>query len=166
MTTVKIDPKPAANATFALEPLTSRLYANPGMRIVAVVELAHVERTQPAPDEDKEASVKLAIKHLEVARDEQEDHLRKVLRALYLHRTAQGTLDDAGEVELSQRTLELAGGMMDAIEAARLRVAVLAWRDYARQSLQGKLSNTQLRDELQTIGDGLAAVVNAGAEGR
>ncbi len=164
MTTVKIDPKPAANATFALEPLTTRLYANPGMRIVAVVELAHVERTQPAPDEDKEASVKLAIKHLEVARDEQEEYLRKVLRALYLHRTAQGKLDEAGEVELSQRTLELAGGMMDALEAARLRIAILSWRDYARQALHGKLTQAQLREELKTIGDGLGAAVVSGSD--
>jgi adhesin HecA-like repeat protein len=162
---VKLDGSVASNASLALDPLAARLFNNPGMRIVGVVELAHVERTEPAPDEDKESVVKLGIKHLEIGRDEQEDHLRRAMRALYLHRTAQGKLDEDGEVELSQRTLELTAGLLNSVETARLRVALAHWREYARQATVGQLTMTQLREELSTIADGLGAVLNGVDDG-
>lgn len=160
MTTVKLDAKLATNAQQGLEPLVATLYSRPGVRIVGVIELAHVERTQPAPDEDKEASVKLQVKHLEIARDDQEEILREALRALYLHRTATGTVTEDSDVELSERTLNLVEGHLHAAEVARLRVAVLHWAEYAQrlQRIQNA-SVTELMHELRAIADGLWATV-------
>lgn len=160
MTTVKLDAKLAANAQAGIEPLIAALYSRPGVRIVGVIELAHVERTQPAPDEDKEASVKMQVKHLEIARDGQEDLLREALRALYLHRTATGTVTEDHDVELAERTLQLTADHLHAEEAARLRVAVLHWADYA-QRIQHipHPSATELLHELKNITDGLWSTV-------
>lgn len=167
MTAIKLDSKFATAAADALEPLTGKIYAKPGMRIVGVVELAHVERTQPAPDADKEASVKLQIKHLEIANPQQETVVRDALRALYLHRTAQGTLNDEGEVELSRQTLEDAAGLLHAIEAARLRTLLRHWLDYSRRVQNDhKLTTAQLHNEITTIADGLSAALRADENGQ
>jgi hypothetical protein len=160
VTVIKLDSKMATNARDAIDPLAGRLYANRGARVLGVVELAHIERTEPAPDADKEASVKLRIVHLEVAGDEQEEHVREALRALYLQRTARGTLDESGEVRLSERTLELTAGLLHAVDLARLRVAVGHWAEYLRRvRSQDKLTASEIRHELDTIGDGLQAAL-------
>jgi hypothetical protein len=159
VTSVKVDSKLGGNASISLESHVSRLYHNPGMRIVGVVELAHVERTQPAPEEDKEASVKLAVKHLEIANSDQEDHLRQAMRALYLHRTAQGKLDEAGEIELAEGTVRMTAGMLNAVEAARLRVALKHWVDYAEQAQRSDLTVTQAMKELDTLAKGMRAAL-------
>lgn len=155
-TKAKLDSALSSNASVAIEDLIGRIYAKPGMRVLAVVELAHVERTQPAPDEDKDATVKLGIKHLEVARGgRQEEAVRRALNALYTIRTASGTLDPEGEVALSERTLGDTAGEVMLVTAARLQVAMRKWADYARNVLSGKLSNEQLRQELRDIAAGL-----------
>lgn len=164
MTVIKIEGKLGANAAASLERLAGPLYNTPGMRIVGVVELAHVERTQPAPDEDKDAVVRLAIKGLEIGREEQEHALRRALRALFLHRTAQGTLDDHGDVDLSQRTLDLLAGELHATEAARLRAALGHWQAYARQMLGRDATKAQQREDLATLADGLAAALALGGD--
>ena len=162
MTAIKLDSNLAPPAAEALDRLTAKLYAKQGMRIVGVVELAHVERTQPAPDSDKKASVKLQIKHLEIANSDQENAVREALRALHLHRVAHGTLLEDGEVELSKQTLSDAGGMLHAIEAARLRVTMMHWRDYVyRVRSDNDLTVSQLQNELSTIVDGLSAALRA-----
>jgi hypothetical protein len=154
---LKIDGRLAANAASGLEPHAGPLYASPGSRRWAVVELKHAERTEPAPDEDSDASVKVRITHLEVANAEQEETLRRVHRALHLHRTAYGTLTEQGEVELADSTLDLAAGELSAIEAARLHVAIDRWVDYGRRVLAGsKATATDLRRELDTVLKGLA----------
>lgn len=161
MTTAKIEGKPASAAAQGLEPWIAPLYATQGKRVIGVVELKHVDRTQVAPDEDKEAVVRLRITHLEIARPEQEEPLREALRAIYLHRTAIGTLDDDGQLELSKGTLELTGGMLHALEAARLRAAVVHWQQQCRRILGiSKITTSEMRHELDTIADGLAAVLN------
>jgi hypothetical protein len=150
MTTAKIATKLASNAIEALAAHVPGLYANPGKRVVAIVELAHVERCQPAPDEDKEASVTLGIKHMEVANTEQEDTVREALRALYT------------EIELSEDTLRACRGELTAIEAARLHVAVQKWSDFASSILHNdKLSASDLRREIRTLSDGLRATIHA-----
>jgi hypothetical protein len=162
MTVIKLDSKPATSARLALEPLAAALYATPGMRIIGVIELAHIERTQPAPDSDKEQSVKLRITTLEIAGPEQEDTLREAMRALHVHRTAYGTLTDSLEVQLSERTLELVGGRLHAIEAARLHTAVSHWQTYIRRVLSiAEVTTAEMRHELDTVADGLAAVLRA-----
>lgn len=156
---LKLDSKMATAPEDVLGQLAHQLYDRPGARIVGVVELAHVERTQPAPDTDAESSVKMRITALEVGREEQEHHLREAMRALFLHRTARGTIDEAGEVELSDRTIELTGGVLHAVEAARLRAVVRHWGEYARAVSRSNrpLTVTELLHEITTISDGLDA---------
>ncbi len=165
MTQIKLDGKPGAAALLALEPHAQMLYARPGVRILGVVELAHVERTQPAPDEDKEPSVKLRVAGLEIANAEQEDALRRAQTALYRHRTAYGTITEDSEVELSDRVLEQTGGLLDAIEAARLRVAVRHWADQCRRALGvASITVTEMRHELDAVAAGLEAVLRGEAD--
>lgn len=164
MTVAKIESKPSAAAGSGLEPWVQPLYSVPSKRVVGVVELVHVLRTQPAPEADKEPEVRLRISQLEIAREEQEPAVREAMAALHLHRTAYGTLNEDGDLELSQRTLELAGGRLHAIEAARLRAAVQHWWTYARHVAalgDDKHTVTSLREELQTIADGLGAALAA-----
>jgi hypothetical protein len=157
VTTLKLDAKPATAAADALLPWAQELYKKPGMRIVGVVELAHVERTQPAPDEDKEASVKLRITHLELADGgQQENNIREAMKALYLHRNAQGTLTEEMDVELSKQTLKLLGDNLDATEAAKRAIAIEHWAGYARRALHTKdITHAELLHELKAIADGL-----------
>jgi hypothetical protein len=162
MTIAKIEGKPSAAAAAGLEPWIQPLYAAPSKRVLGVLELAHILRTQPAPDADKEPEVKLRITHLEIARPEQEAPIREALRALYLHRTASGTLDEDGQLELSKSTLELTGGLLHALEAARLRAAVIHWHQQCRRVLGvNEITVTEMRHELDTIADGLSAVLAA-----
>ncbi len=160
MTVIKLDTKPAANAALALERHAQKLYGRPGVRIVGVCELAHVERTQPAPDEDKEPSVKLRVTHLEVANPEQEDAIRQAMEALYLHRSAQGTLGEDGDIALSERTIKLTGGVLNAVEAARMRTAVTHWAGQCRRALGvPNVTVAEMRHELDAIAEGLEAVL-------
>lgn len=161
MTVAKIEGKPASAAQQGLEPWIAPLYATQGKRVLGIVELKHVDRTQVAPDEDKEAVVRLRMTLLEIARPEQEAPLREAQRALYLHRTAHGTLDEDGQLELSKGTLELTGGMLHALEAARLRAAVVHWQEQCRRVLAiNKITVSEMRHELDTIADGLTAALN------
>jgi hypothetical protein len=157
MTTARIEARLAAPAEAGLEPHVPGLYARPGVRVLAVAELRHVERTEPAPDSDKTRSVKLSITHLEVANERQEPALREALSALYMQRTAAGTLDEHGELELAERTLALAAGELNAVEAARLRLVARHWAAYAGKALDSAETVSQLRQELKTIYDGLRA---------
>lgn len=159
MTKLKFDTTPSGNALDAMEDLGGPLAAKPGMRIVGVCELAHVERVEPAPGEDKETTVKLRVTQLEVARGEQENHIRQCMAAMYRHRTATGKLGEEMEVELSERTIELTAGVLDQVEAARLRAGVEGHADYIRRVLAGDLTPTQLREELRTVQKGLNSLL-------
>lgn len=153
MTTLKIDGKPTSSARDGIESHISALYATPGKRLVGVIELEHVERTEPAPGADREASVRVRMSALEIANPDQEDQVRAALRALHT---------EEGDVELAESTLERCAGMLHAIEAARLRTAVTHWQSYTRSVLNLKNpSTTELQHELATIGDGLAAALRA-----
>lgn len=165
MTTIKLDGKPASSAANALALHAQHLYRTPGARIVGVVELAHVERTEPAPEEDKDPAVKLRITHLEIADPEQEEALRQAQRALYLQRTARGTFDEDGQVELSEATLRLTAGQIASIDAARLRIALAHWSEQARRVLAiPEITVSEMRHELDTISQGLYAALNANRE--
>lgn len=161
MTTAKLDSKMAVAAALALEPYIQPLYNTPGRRVVGVIELAHIERTEPAPAFDREPSVKVRMTALELANAEQEHTLREVMRALWLHRTAAGTLTEDGEVELTGETLALAGGQLHAIEAARLRAVLAHWVRYiAEVQARPRLSAIDMRQELHTVADGLRVALN------
>lgn len=142
MTKMKLDYRLQGQATEALSPHVERIYRDPGSTFLAVVEFRHSERVEYA-DEDAEPSVKCRVASMEVANTgEQEGHVRALLRALYLQRTAQGTLDDAGEVKLTKQTIESAAGVSAGAEVARLRGA-LGW---VAEALHAATSNTGLRE--------------------
>lgn len=162
MTTLKIDGKPTSSARDGIEAYIGQLYATPGKRLLGVIELQRVERVEPDPGADSEASVKVRMSALEIANPEQEETLREALRALHLHRTAYGKLTEDGDVELAEHTLERTAGMLHAVESARYRVAVSHWREYLSSVLGiQNPSVTELQHELTTIRDGLAAVLRA-----
>jgi hypothetical protein len=154
---IKLDSAMNAGAADVLAALARELYERPGHRIMGVLELAHDRRTQPAADSDKEAEVVMRVAALELARGDQEHALREAMKALYLHRTAHGTLDEAGDVQLSDRTLELTAGMLHAHENARLKTVVEHWGRYARAVANSNqtLSVSELRHELGAVADAL-----------
>jgi hypothetical protein len=93
---VKLDSKVLTDVAEALEPHADQMFKQRRGRWIAVVELAHVERTEPGPDEDKMPAVKLRVTDLEIAASAfTEDQLRQMLRAMHMQRTSDGTLDAA-----------------------------------------------------------------------
>jgi hypothetical protein len=165
VTDLKIDGKPNAGSTSALEPHITRLYDKPGLSIMAVVEFRHDQRTQVAAGSDKKQSVTVKIIGCEVANPEQEGALREAQRALYLQRTAAGTIDEDGAVTLNDDTIRRTGGLLTAIEVARLRAGLLSWTAYTRQVVgtAHNFSATEIAHELQAIADGLTAVLTTAA---
>jgi hypothetical protein len=92
---VKLDSKILTDVAEALEPYASEMFKQRKGRWVAVIELAHVERTEPGPDEDKNPAVKLRVTDLEIAASAfTQDQLRQMLRAMHMQRTSDGTLDE------------------------------------------------------------------------
>lgn len=95
MTTIKIDSKVLADVEKAIRPHAGDLFNDLGHHVVAIVELASVERTEQGPDEEKDDVVKVRITSIEVAGDEfTEEKLRQQASTMYRQRTANGTLDE------------------------------------------------------------------------
>lgn len=160
MTTLKIESKPSTGAANALGRHVEAIYHTTGARRIGVVELVRTGRTEPDPGVDKDPSVSMRIGSLEIATPEQEDFLRQAMRALHLHRTAQGTLDETGDIELSERTLEYLPARLDAAEAARLRVGLIHWAGYTRDALRAdEITLTEARHELDAIATGLESLL-------
>lgn len=124
----------STSAAEALDPHIRALYDRPGGTALAVVEFEHVERTQPGPRSESEPSVKVRVSLLEVPVGEAANSVREVMRSLFLIRTARGTLDGDGEVELAEQTLRLAAGEVSLVEAARCRGALRSVGDMARRA--------------------------------
>jgi len=96
VTDIKFDSKVLADVAEALEVHADDMFKQRKGRWIAVVELAHVERVEPGPDEDKEPTVKLRVVGIEVAADEfTDERLRQAQRSMYRARTQAGTLDEA-----------------------------------------------------------------------
>lgn len=151
----------SASTQEALEPHVRPMYDQPGARRMAIIEFAAIERTEPAPGTETEPSVKVRIVGLEVPNREQEGAIREAQRFLHLQRSARGTFDDDGQLELSESTLQLTGGMLAYLETARLRAALAHWRDYAQRLVHGPdLTVTEVRHEMQAVAEGLTAVLN------
>ncbi|WP_225825653.1 hypothetical protein [Streptomyces naphthomycinicus] len=90
---VKFDSKVLTDVAEALEPHATEMFKQRRGRWIAIVELAHVERTEPGPDEDKNPAVKLRVTTIEVAADEiTGGRLRGLQREMYDRRTSGGTL--------------------------------------------------------------------------
>lgn len=90
---VKFDSKVLTDVAEALEPFAEQMFKQRRGRWMAVVELAHVERVEPGPDEDKNPAVKVRVTGIEVAGDEiSGGRLRSLQREMYERRTSGGTL--------------------------------------------------------------------------
>ncbi|MFH9610466.1 hypothetical protein [Streptomyces sp. NPDC017448] len=91
---IKFDSKVLTDVAEALEPFADSMFKNRQGRWMAIVELAHVERTEPGPDEEKAPSVKVRVVGVEVAADEfTDERLRQEQQTMFRHRTSSGTLD-------------------------------------------------------------------------
>lgn len=161
MTSIKITGTPTAAAKSALEPHVKRIYDRPGVHVMAIVELLHFERLQPAPNSDAEAVVRMKIVGCEVPNEEQEPAVRAAQSALFLARTARGTLDEEGMLNLDEDTLRLTAGRLLDVEAARLRAGLAHWTRYAERiaTQASKFSTTEMAHELQAVADGLTSVL-------
>ncbi|MFJ1653446.1 hypothetical protein ACIOC2_19065 [Streptomyces sp. NPDC088337] len=165
MPVLKFDPKVSASAQEALEPHIRPLYDQPGARRMAIIEFAHMERTEPAPNTDGKPSVKVRIMGLELPNKEQEHAVREAQRFLHLQRTARGTFDDDGQLELSESTLRLTAGLLSHIEVARLRAGLAHWREYAQRLVHGpELTISEMRHEMQALAEGLTAVLDTASD--
>ncbi|MFJ4551027.1 hypothetical protein ACIP4X_17670 [Streptomyces sp. NPDC088817] len=165
MPVLKFDPKVSASAQEALEPHIRPLYDQPGARRMAIIEFAHMERTEPAPNTDGKPSVKVRIMGLELPNKEQEHAVREAQRFLNLQRTARGTFDDDGQLELSESTLRLTAGLLSNIEVARLRAGLAHWREYAQRLVHGPdLTISEMRHEMQALAEGLTAVLDTASD--
>ena len=168
MTDLKVAGKPNAGAMSGIEPFVRRLYDSPGMSIVTITEFRHDQRVQPASGSDTNPSVTLKIVGCEIATKEHEGALREAQRALFLVRTAHGTIDEeTGGVELAEETMRRTGGLIHAIETARLRGGLLHYVNYIKQvnAKSHTLSATEMAHELSLVADGLTAVLDmAGQE--
>lgn len=154
MTTLKIDPKLAAGAAAAMEPHIQACYDDQGKHLLAVIELKHLERTEVAEDEERDQIVRMRVVGLEVPRPDQEANLRDVMRSLYLARTATGTLDEAGAVQLDANTLKLAAGILNAEAMTTMRAGlVTAARKLRETNDNGLLSASEHRHEVDLIAD-------------
>lgn len=163
MTDLKIDGKPTSGALEALGNHVTRLFDRPGVSIMCVVELRSDTRLIPAPGSDKKQAVTVKIVGCEVANLEQEGALREAQRALYLHRTAKGKLDEDGEITLADETMRMTGGILNAIETARLRAGLLQWAAYSAQAVGAahKLTASEIAHELDAVASGLRALLGA-----
>ncbi|MGW6292432.1 hypothetical protein [Streptomyces sp. NPDC055058] len=161
MTQLKFDARVSASAQEALEPHIRPVYDVPAARRLFIGEFAHTERTQPAPGSEKEPVVKVRIVALELPTEAQEGYVREALRFLHLQRTARGTFDDDGQMELDESTLRLTGGQLAYLETARLRAGLQHWAAYARRVLHtSNLTVTEAMHELKTVADGLTAALD------
>ena len=99
---IKFDSKVLTDVAEALEPYAETMFKQRHGRWMAVVELAHAERTEPGPDEDKQPTVKLRVTTIEVAADEiTGGRLRSLQREMYDRRTSGGTLFEHDEDEVA-----------------------------------------------------------------
>ncbi|TJZ55587.1 hypothetical protein FCH28_09610 [Streptomyces piniterrae] len=94
MTTIKFDAKVLADVEKAIRPHAADLFNDLGHHVMAIVEIASVERTEQGPDEEKDDAVKVRVVGIEIAGDEfTEEKLRQQAQTMYRQRTAGGTLD-------------------------------------------------------------------------
>lgn len=110
MPKLKLDSKLGRHVLAAIDDLTEELYAQPGTRIVAVVELGVSSTTSPGgvAEIEEEGTVKLRLTCVEVFRGDDKDTGRQVMLALYNKRTS-GPLDDGSADDL---TLKHAVGLV------------------------------------------------------
>jgi hypothetical protein len=160
VTKLKFEGTPSASASEALEAWVRPLYDNPSKRVMAIIELAPTERTEPAPNTEKVPVVRVRITGLEIPDADQEGFVREAQRALHLQRTARGTFGEDEQLEFSPETLRLAAGQMHAIGYARLKAHLQRWRDYTHRLTYGPdLTASEWKHELDLVCQGLSAAL-------
>lgn len=98
MTNVKLSSKMGPEAIAGIAGLADMFYDDMSTRAFAIVELAVVGRTEPAPDNEKdEPSVTLKLAGMEVATYDQSLAVRKALYAMRAARTSTGTLTEGSD---------------------------------------------------------------------
>lgn len=138
----------------AIDSQIPKLRAQPGCRIVGVVELERYQINQP-DDGEAEPTVLLRLSALELAKSTEQDALlRQAMAALHLHRTAGGTLTEDGDVELAQDTLDKLPDLVSTHESARLHAAF----EYLVHRVEGLSKNNAhndgtLRRELKKLAE-------------
>ena len=126
----------------AIDSQIAKLRAQPGCRVVGVVELERYQLNAP-DDADAEPTVLLRLSSLELAKSSDQDALlRQTMQALHLHRTAGGTLTEDGDVELAQNTLDKLPDLVSTHESARLRAAF----EYLVHRIEGLSKNNAHND--------------------
>lgn len=165
MTKLKIDTKLSTAAQESIAGHLARWFARPGIEVPVVLSLRHIERTEPTLEADKDRLVTMRITSVEVPAADQEEPVRDVARAMYLVRTAAGTLDeDTGEMQLARQTLRDAGSSVQAQATARLAAGVRFWLDYTTRIQQKPtLSAQDLRRELDIIRGGMRDLADGGS---
>jgi hypothetical protein len=137
----------------AIEAQIGKLRAQPGCRVVGVVEIERFQINQ-MDDADTDPTVLLRLSQLELAKGEQEALLRQSMLALHLHRTAGGTLTEDADVSLAQDTLDKLPDLVSTFESARLRAAFQALVDRVTGlSKNTKHNDGDLRRELKKLAD-------------
>lgn len=167
MTKLKFESSVAAAAAEALEPWVRPLYEQPGKRLVAIIELATTERTEPAPNTDRVPVVKVRVTSLEIPADDQAGFIREAMRALFLQRTAHGTFGEDGQLEFAPETLRMVAGQMHAVGFARMKTHMQRWQEYLRRLAYGPdLTASEWKHELDIVRQGLSAALSpAGHDG-
>lgn len=160
MTVLKLESGSSVKAAEVLQPHIQRLYADPRARFMAVCEFAHSERTQPGPESDKAPSVKVKLVEIEIPVGDQVDLIREAQRALYLTRTAQGTLTEELDLELSSQTLDRLADNLTYADAVRLAAGVKVWLDYVLAALvKPKATVASVRQDMAAVRDGLRSLI-------
>ena len=157
--------KMTAAAADAMADHIRPLYDKPGGTVLAVVELQHIERTQPGPGSEADAVVTARIAHLEVPVGAQVAPVRELQRALYLTRTARGTLDGDGEVALAESTVRLTAGAVLEADAAQCRAALRSLADMASRARRNERATAAtMAADLEDIERAVDAFLVGGAE--
>ncbi|MFC8873196.1 hypothetical protein [Streptomyces ardesiacus] len=94
---VKLDGAAAALEGALTDEVRRGLFEHPGMCVLVIAELQSVTYTGHAETEDKPAQVKLRMRLVEAARDDEQTRLvAEVMRAMYRRRKMDDTLDEIG----------------------------------------------------------------------
>ncbi|WP_435109948.1 hypothetical protein [Nocardiopsis synnemataformans] len=169
MTKPTFDSSVTAHFSDALAPYLGALMAKARARKIAEVPVVGVirlvDRREPSAGEDKEPVAKFRMITAEIPDADQSETVREVERALFLARTATGTITEDGDIRLAKQTLQTAGGLVSHIAAARLRAGIDQWAKAARTATTSRLSADEMWREMERLADGLDTLLGRGPAG-
>ena len=128
---------PSADRGFGV--VADDLYNAPGCHALALIEFQHVDHNDPDEAAGIPRQVTLKMVNAEVARDEKRaDVLRRMLRAMYVLRTADGTLDGDNDIHAANAELMRSVDSYAVETAAELRVVLTAVRGMLNDAVGGR----------------------------